>query len=73
MEQRPLVSDRGRILDDQRARRERSGRVDFAKRAAGNDACSRRRRPDGCQMRLAGPLRSDQRDGLRRPVRPSVD
>ena len=73
MEQRPLVRDRGRILDDQRAGRERGGNVDFAKRTAGNDARSGRRRPDRRQMRLAGSLRPDQRDGARRPIRPGVD
>ena len=38
MEQRPLVRDRDRILDDQSAGRERGGNVDFAKRMTGNDA-----------------------------------
>ena len=73
MEYRPFVRDGGRILDDQSAGRERGGNVDFAKRATGNDARSRHPRPDGRQMRLARSLRSDQRDGARRPIRPSID
>jgi hypothetical protein len=73
MEQRPFVGDRRSIFDNQRARRERRGDVDFAESARGNDARARRSCPDRGKMRLAGTLRPDKRDGPRRPIRPGID
>ena len=72
MEQHAVVCCRG-VLDDQRSGHERGRKLGFAERSRGNDARTRRRRPDHRQMRLAGPLRPDQGDGIRRPIRPAVD
>lgn len=73
MKQRPLLRHRRGIFHNQRAGRECGRQIDFAQRACGDDARAGGGRPDGRQMRLAGALRPDQRDGARRPIRPGID
>ena len=73
VKQRTLVSGRGGILDNERPGRERMRQLGRAERTAGNDARSRRPRPDRREMGFSGALRSDQGDGIRGPVRPALD
>ena len=64
---------RGRVLDHQRAGRERAGRLVSPSDAGRDAARARDLGPDRRQMALARALRADERERAVGPVRPALD